>query len=450
MVNKMVRVAIVGGGASGVATALALKELEPDCQIDLYEGSDRLGGMADSLIDARTQKQVNYGVQGVHESFVHTLQMVTLARSVDPDIPDVKPVSLSSQFVKGQEVWSTEGESDRVISEEDAVRFERMLREAQNHPDVYALLTIVEACRSYSISDKCIYGAVLPTLALFFGTGNQVYWLPASLGAQVFAVKGGKTPITIFDFDPETFIRVRGSPNMRTLPPLRPIYRALENHLRSRGVSVLLGQRVQSVSKLGVVNGTKQYDRVIICAQAEDARSLLSNDHSAKRVLNHAVYHTDVTVTHADEIHMRETFKYDGRHNYYIRTRSTQPRHILDMGFDLTRYQDTGGMPVFQTIFLEPVQEEDVRAIKDTVFKPHVWRQLGHTVNHLVRCAARMKTVQGPVVFFAGSYLLVNSHEIAVMTGIKAAQMALGTTKFPENTFGAPSEAFHELTSQLY
>ena len=45
-------------------------------------------------------------------------------------------------------------------------------------------------------------------------------------------------------------------------------------------------------------------------------------------------------------------------------------------------------------------------------------------------------TIQGPHIIFAGSYALVNSHEIAIMSGIRAAQLACDTDAFPDSIWG--------------
>lgn len=47
----MKRVAVIGGGISGLAAALALVEQSPDIEVTLFEGSDRVGGVLETIHD---------------------------------------------------------------------------------------------------------------------------------------------------------------------------------------------------------------------------------------------------------------------------------------------------------------------------------------------------------------------------------------------------------------
>lgn len=438
------RVAVVGGGAAGVAAALALSEF--GARVVLFEANDRLGGMADSMPHPVTGVHINYGVQGIHTSFAHTRAMLRVASQRDTRIPGLRPTRLTSKFVTPQRTWST---SQFVVTADyvrNIRRFRSMCREAQQYPDVFAMFTVVQACASYFVSDSFVRDVVCPVLALFFGTGNRVADVPAVLAAQVFNVGLAAGAVTLFDLDDSTFISMQKD-NMLALPPLRLVYQALHAELRARGVDVRLGARIHAIDRNGRVNG-EPFDRVIVAAQAHDAAKLLRGLPDAARVLGNFRYHTDVTVTHQDRRHMQATFDYDGRSNYYIRERSLAD---MDMGFDLTLYQMPPHHPdVFQTIFLEPVSAERVAALDGaSLFAPHVWTQVSHTLHHFWKCVLHIKRIQGPIVYFAGSYQLVNSHEVAVMSGIRAAQLALATTVFPEKTFGKSGAGFRQFVSQV-
>ncbi|MCC7339403.1 MAG: protoporphyrinogen oxidase [Pirellulaceae bacterium] len=49
----MKQVAVIGAGISGLAAALALAEQTPDVQVTLFEGSDRVGGVLETIHDGR-------------------------------------------------------------------------------------------------------------------------------------------------------------------------------------------------------------------------------------------------------------------------------------------------------------------------------------------------------------------------------------------------------------
>ena len=442
------RILIIGGGAAGVAAALTLCQY-PSLQVTLVETRNRLGGMADSFMD-NNGDYINYGVQGVHETFKLTLHMVEVARRQNPDIIAPIPVSLSSRFVTPYGQWDTASS----ITSTYWRKFRSMCLEAQAFPDVYALMTVVDACRSYFIPTRFIDGVLLPLLALFFGTGNQVAQVPAALAAQVFRVSDKSNSASLFDLGTDSLITMA---NMRTLPPLKLVYAALRDILIEHNVHVLLKHFVSNIAEVngGVkVNVGVQamfFDCVILATQAPDARRLLPPRHRAQTVLAAATYHDDVTYTHRDTEFMQEMFNLDPERpfNYYIRSFS---RRDIVMGFDVTNYQKWLRSQVYQTIYLDHVQEP--HALPSTFIHKADWHQLGPSVEHLVKCVGRLGKVQGPRIFFAGSYTLFNSHEVAIMSGISAAQRILqqqtGRVEFPSVWFGPPTDAYNKYVAQMY
>ena len=426
-------VLVVGGGASGISAALSLTDLYPEAQVTLWEANGRLGGMADSIQDANGE-WINYGVQGVHESFEYTLRLIAWAQIVNPDIISPMPVALTSQFVTPYGVWNT---STSVFSHYWR-KFRGMCQEAQQHPDVYSLMTIVDACKTYFIPDSFIDGTILPLLALFFGTGNQIANLPAALGAQVFYVQGAtEYNLTLFDLD-DTGLITRS--NMRVLPPLKLVYEALHYLLDRRNVRVELNMPVTGIMETvnGIVVNDSLFDAVILAVQVPDALRILPVTHRAVDVLKHAKYYVDTTFTHRDWRHMGRVFEMSNRErfNYYIRSYA---RNDMLMGFHVNNYQTWLSTNVFQTIFLDGGNTDDIPT--DLIHKA-VWHQIGTDVEHMLKCILKMKTIQGPRLFFAGSYTLINSHEVAIMSGIYAAQLLSGTSGFPVRTFGPINTVF--------
>jgi predicted NAD/FAD-binding protein len=437
---------IIGGGAAGVSAALTLCKYS-DVTIDLIESRDRLGGMADSFKDEYGQ-YVNYGVQGVHETFQLTLHMVNVARKHNPNIIKPIPVSLSSRFLTPYGLWDTKASVTSTYWR----KFRAMCLEAQAHPDIYALMTIVDACRSYFIPRRFIDGVLLPLLALFFGTGNQVAEVPAALAAQVFRVSDKSNSASLFDLGNDSLITMA---NMRALPPLKLVYMALHEILLAHGVNIMYNRSVpaESVTETsqGVLVDGVTYDRVIIATQAPDACRILSPQHRAQKVLKAAIYHDDVTYTHRDTTFMKEMFALDPEQpfNYYIR--SFDRRDIV-MGFDVSNYQQWISTKVYQTIYLDHVKQPHVLPKK--VIHKADWHQLGPSVEHLVKCVGGLRKVQGPRIYFAGSYTLFNSHEVAIMSGIAAGQQIIKQLtkrlEFPMVWFGQPTDAYNKYVAQMY
>ena len=460
-------VAVIGGGASGVATAMALLSLDPNVNVSLYEKGNKLGGMATSVWTKDGKQQYNNGVQGVHRAFVFTRHVVESTGL------QLNPTSLSANFVHSglRNSWSNlEG---TTAFRQDLKRFERLCRSAQKNRIRYALITIVTACRLYRISRAFVDQALVPTLALFFGTGNQAARVPATMGCAVFEVPKGASPITIFTLDPERFIAVNDGV-MLALPPLGDVYERLGERLAGTGrctlrlnTSVLGVRDIDNKSRSATVSSKSEsgavtddvYDAVIIAAQAEDAARMLPEKHRARSALKRAKYYTDITVSHRDTAHMKSHFGLSQQVTYYMHNRT---RHDMDMGFYLNRYQEhlggTEAPPVYQSLYLDiPKSDQDQKHAESgtpginpqLVDRVDEWRQVGHTTSHLIGCVAAMGKNQGPVVFFAGSYLLVNSHEVAFMTGIRAAQRCLATKEFPEKEFGPPGVGWQEYVKAL-
>jgi len=331
-------------------------------------------------------------------------------------------------------------------------------------------MNVVTACRLRGISKPFIDQAVVPTLALFFGTGNQAAKVPAAMGLAVFEVPGGASPITIFTLSQESFISVEAD-TMRGLPPLGDVYDALQKKMIATGrckvhfdsevedrMILEEGKRKATLTIKG--QGKKVYDAVVLATQAEDALRVLPEKHKARGALQKAPYYTDVSITHRDTKHMEDHFGLSQAVTYYIHTRA---RMDFDMGFYLNRYQEhlqSDPDPLYQTLYLdlnkstekEKMAESGTKEIDPALIERRdTWRQVGHTTGHIIGCVRLMRKKNGPVVYFAGSYLLVNSHETAIMTGIRAAQRLLRKKvgDFPVNTFGEPGVGWREFAGAL-
>lgn len=327
-----------------------------------------------------------------------------------------------------------------------------MCKAVRKSPQFFGIWTIVDACIFFAVSRSFVNNVILPTLALFFGTGNQVAKLPAPLGAQVFSLgdeKEDDRALTVFDLDMQHFIMTSRN-NMLALPPLVAVYNGIGDALHRAGVTVRLQRKADAVIEDGdhvrVMTGQVEsvFDKVVMAVQVPDAIPLLPPKHKAFKVLSKTRYYHDISVTHRDTRHMETHFAYkpDLRINYFIHERSPSS---MDMGFALHRYQHVSA-PLYQTLWLQGKDGTPDRAAALTpqlVLREDHWYQVGHTVSHFVNCVSRLKTVQGPVIYFAGSWTLVNSHEVAVMSGIRAAQHVLNMySAFPAHTFGPVSSAF--------
>lgn len=217
----------------------------------------------------------------------------------------------------------------------------------------------------------------------------------------------------------------------------------------------------------------EKFDELVMCVLADDALRLLGKTATWKEryILGGAKFFDDVTITHSDAKYFEENYETkfkqelcaepkseeqkaqvkfatnkeageDGepggyRPMYYTHSYAEDPQKI-EMSFDCTNYQhqfridhvnSTAPIPferhVFQSIFLDKSQNHlwTIDQInKDKIIEKKWWHQLGHRWQHYVRVVPGMMWINGRnKTLFAGSWTLVNMHELACVSGIAAA-----------------------------
>ena len=156
-----------------------------------------------------------------------------------------------------------------------------------------------------------------------------------------------------------------------------------------------------------------------------------------RRVLGGVEYYHDLTVTHTDDKYMASHNEVDGRAIYFIRTHEAAPE-CLEMGFELTAYQpalrarrEAGVAPkIYQTIYLDR-QRSDLWTIDqiatDKIIDRAWWSAFSHTYVHFRKVVPWGWTIQGTKhTWYAGSWTLFNTHDIAISSGLAAAHRARG------------------------
>ncbi|KAL8728838.1 MAG: hypothetical protein Q9181_005202 [Wetmoreana brouardii] len=227
---------------------------------------------------------------------------------------------------------------------------------------------------------------------------------------------------------------------------------------------------------------TETYDELVMCVLADDAKKLLGKTSNWKErfVLGGARFFDDITVTHSDADYFQKNFETRYRDELCAKPKSKQqedqiafaknekegpgdePRgyrpmyythsypedmHKIEMAFDCTNYQhqfrqeptDRGDpaphkapVPyenhVFQSIFLDKTNSHlwTIDSIDESkIIEKKWWHQLGHRWQHYVRVVPNMMFINRPLrdthTTFAGSWTLVNMHEMACVSGIAAA-----------------------------
>jgi len=145
-------------------------------------------------------------------------------------------------------------------------------------------------------------------------------------------------------------------------------------------------------------------------------------------------YREDLAVTNVNGVDQssRLDFAKDSfRPMYYIKMYDDDMSK-LEMCFDTTNYQSQfpEKVPfeqhVFQTIYLNKDRDRklwtDNEINKDKIIRQDWWHQLCHSYTHYLFVVPWIMFLQAKNhTRFAGSWTLVNAHEIAVMSGITAA-----------------------------
>ncbi|MCJ1462529.1 hypothetical protein MMC07_001131 [Pseudocyphellaria aurata] len=223
----------------------------------------------------------------------------------------------------------------------------------------------------------------------------------------------------------------------------------------------------------GSASEPETFDELVMAVLADDAKKLLGKTATWKEkfVLGGARFFDDITITHSDAKYFQQNYEtsfkpelcaepkskdqeeqikfaknetkgQDGepsgyRPMYYTHSYAEDPRKI-EMSFDCTNYQhqfrmdhDAERAPVpydnhvFQSIFLDKTQSHlwTIDQIDESkVIERKWWHQLGHRWQHYVRVVPGMMFINGKKnTFFAGSWTLVNMHELACVSGIAAA-----------------------------
>ncbi|UNI16265.1 hypothetical protein JDV02_002715 [Purpureocillium takamizusanense] len=475
--NARRHIVVVGGGAAGMSCAATLANRPDKFRVTLLERSDVVGGQATSIPlneHRHGASWMNNGVQGGSGIFKHTFNFF------EQQGYPAQEVKLQVSFGKGEDGFWTNVFPSKLVSQyaADIKKFGLFLKVIKWTMPILGLVPISIMLRIFFFSkdfgDKMVY----PLIALFLGTGNQTARVPSAIVERLFDDPNMK----LWDYDPVTLLP--NLPTMFTFDNLHEFYGAWRKDLERRGVAVRTNTEVSKVLsrsngrvELAIKDNTtghtteETFDDMVLCVLADDGLRLLGKQATwrEKMVLGGAAFYDDITVTHSDnkyfEKHYETRFQQhlcaepeseaqreqiafargdpeeQDEHGlgfkpmYYTFTYDRDPRSI-EMSFNCSNYQHQlknanikagAGVlePVYQTIFLDK-NKQDMWTIdeidKSKIIKRNWWHQLGHRWQHYLRVVPGMMFLHGRNhTYFAGSWTLVNMHELACVSGIAAA-----------------------------
>lgn len=437
MKDQRKRVLIVGAGAAGTAAAYCLGKHQDRFSVDLWEKCPVAGGVATST-DVKDNDFINDGVQGGCPTYRNTLNLMH-----EHDL-HTSPVHMMISFGKDRTAWTNYTKTPLIEKLADEIkRFERCLRTINRLEVFFIFIPIAKVLRWYGFSQDFQNEMVFPLTALFFGTGNQTPNVSAAIIARVFL----DDDLRLFDYDSERLLSQ--TPEMFAFPKLEKMYQTI---MSNSGANCYFQRGVKTVRrKGGKVYVTDErdheetFDDIIFACDAETVLRVLKNPSFMERqALGNVRYYNDITVTHEDDDYMNKYYEVNyEKDQYFVRTYPTHQDKI-EMSFNLSNYQPqlkASGRNIFQTIYLDDQVKElwTMGEVKeDKVLLRKWWRQFAHVWTHFAFTVPFMRYLQGKQhTYYAGSYTLINTHEIAIISGFAAALRLGASYPFPSDELAA-------------
>lgn len=405
------RVAIVGGGISGLAAAYLLA---PHHAVTLYEAAPRLGGHARTVMAGRNGDQpVDTGfIVFNYANYPHLTRMF-----MDLDVP-VKPsdMSFGASIDNGRVEYALRDLRGLVAQRRNLLRpgFLRMVR------DIAKFNAQAEAAAA---DDSMTVADLVENLRL--GTWFQRYYLLPICGAI-----WSTPPAEIADFPARTLVRffrnhallgATGQHQWWTVDGGSVEYvRRLEHHLRGRGVAIRKGTPVASVTRNGVesvvhVAGqpAETFDQVIFACHSDQALRMLAQPTPQETAALSAIRYQDNTaVLHCDPALMPHRRACWSSWVYNADTSRDSPS--MGVTYWMNRLQ---GIPENDPLFvtLNPVHEVAEGKIHDsTVFRHPVFDRAA------IRAQAALRELQGANnTWFAGAYTRHGFHEDGFASAVR-------------------------------
>nr|KAG5692076.1 hypothetical protein BaRGS_021508 [Batillaria attramentaria] len=427
------RVLVVGAGAAGTAAAYCLAKDKDKFSVDVWEKASVAGGVATSN-DIRGNTFVNDGVQGGCPTYRNTLNLMQEFGF------ETNPVYMMISFGKNETAWTNYTKTDLIQRLAPEIkRFGRTLRIINKLEMFFIFIPINKVLSWFGFSDEFRNEMVFPLTALFFGTGNQTPNVSAAIVARVFL----DDDLRLFDYDSERLLSQ--TPEMFAFPKLEKMYQTI---MSKSGANFYSNRAVKSVrrrkSKVYVVDERDHeevFDSIVFACDAETVlRVLKEPTYMERKALGNVRYYNDLIVTHEDDDYMNKYYEvhYD-KDQYFVRT-DPEDREKIEMSFNLSNYQPqlkSSGRNVFQTIFLDD-------QIKDIWTEPEIqeekvllrrwWRQFSHSWRHFAFTVPFMRYLQGTKnTYYCGSYTLINTHEIGIISGFAVARRLGAEYPFPED-----------------
>ncbi|KAJ6263075.1 hypothetical protein Dda_1634 [Drechslerella dactyloides] len=318
------RVLVVGAGAAGMSCAHHLSNHPSDFEVTVVDPEPYCGGQAFSIPIDETRhgaSWLNQGVQGGSHIFRHTFAMFRQQGY------DAKPVNLQVAFGKGDTFWTNVFPTKFHEKHAGEIKkFRRVLKLVGWLPGLFVFVPIWLLMKAFRFSKDFANYMVLPTLALFLGTGNATPHVNSVILQKLF---NSPTAGMWYDSDADgkkSGVLVGNNPAMVVFPNLSEFYDTWKKSLLARGVDVRLNTKLLTImerSHAGVKvclrertfenrfeRSIEAYDEIVFACAADKAKQLLGEQATwwERKVLGGTTWSDDCTVTHWDAGYMEKYY----------------------------------------------------------------------------------------------------------------------------------------------
>jgi predicted NAD/FAD-binding protein len=407
------RIAIIGGGISGLASAYLLA---PQHSVTLYEAAPRLGGHARTVMAGRNGDQpVDTGfIVFNYATYPHMTRMFR-----ELDVPVIKSdMSFGASINDGQIEYGLRSLRALTAQKRNILRpgFARMLR------DIVRFNSKAEALAP---NDNATVGDLMDDLQL--GEWFQSYYLLPLCGAiwstPPSEIRSFPARSLLQFFRNHALLSQTGQHQWWTVDGGSVEYlNRLEQHLRGRGVAIRTGANVREVERKGgkihvhTADTEAPFDQVIFACHSDQALRLLAQPTNNETAALSAIrFQDNQMVLHSDTGQMPRRRAVWSSWNYMTDTKRPEP--AIGVTYWMNRLQNIPESdPLFVT--LNPSKPIADHLIYDqTIFR--------HPVFDTKALAAQqqLKALQGENnTWFAGAYTRHGFHEDGFASAVRIAR----------------------------
>ncbi|MGI9391523.1 MAG: NAD(P)/FAD-dependent oxidoreductase [Boseongicola sp.] len=408
------RVAVIGGGISGLAAAYSLAPLHA---VTLFEAAPRLGGHARTVIAGINGDQpVDTGfIVFNHSNYPHLTQMFS-----DLDVPIVKSDMSFGASINDGEIEYGLGFKSLTAQRRNLLRpgFARMLRD---------ILRFNRKAEAAAIDDDTTVGELMELLRL--GEWFQRFYLMPFCGAI-----WSTPPAEIRSFPAKTLVQFfRNHALLNTFGQHQwwtvdggsiEYVRRLEHNLRGSGVAIQTRCPVESVTRNGrqsIVHGAMgsdgPFDHVVFACHSDQALRILAQPTVQERTALSAIrFQDNQMILHRDTSQMPHRKAVWS--SWVYKADTTRPETAVGVTYWMNRLQNIPKRdPLF--VSLNPSRNVPDKLIYDQTCFRHPVFDTG-----AMAAQRQLSEMQGQNnTWFAGAYTRHGFHEDGFASAVRIAQM---------------------------